>query len=179
MAVEVRVLGIAQAVKNLREMADAIQKRVTRKAVRAATRVIMRQVKTTTYGGGRTKRTGLLVRSISMAMSSKRDVIKGKVVARPVNVTGKSKVAQHVRRARKAKLGNATEMAAFYWRFLEKGTGPRATKGGANRGHVRALPWVVPAFDAKSGEALDVFTKIFNRETEDEARKIYLKGRKP
>lgn len=168
-----RVLGVKQAVDNLRAMSFAIAQRVTRKAVRASTRVIATQVKATTYTGNRHKRTGLLGRSLSMTVSAKKSgEITGKIIARPVDVTGKTKVAQHVRRAKKAKLGNATEMPAFYWKFLEKGTDRRTTSGGANRGRVSARPWVVPAFDAKSGEALDTFATIFNRETEDEARKL-------
>lgn len=168
-----RVVGIAKAVENLRLMGDAITKRVTRKAVRQATRVIMLQIKQTTYSGDRQRRTGLLGRSIGMAVSTKlRGFVVGKVVARPVDVTGKSKVAQAVRRARKAKLNNATETTAFYWRFLEKGTKARSTQGGANRGSVSPRPWVVPAFNARSSEAIDVFAKIFNRETEAEARKL-------
>lgn len=170
----VRVLGVAQAVKILRELGDKVAKRVTRKAIRASTRIIMREVKRTTYSGGRERRTGLLGRSLAMTVSSKGggDRIVGKIVMRPVDVTGKSKVAQHVRRSRKAKLGNATEMAAFYWRFLEKGTKARQTQSGANRGHVSPRPWVVAAFDAKSGAAIDAFAAIFNREIEDEARKL-------
>ncbi|HKV17354.1 MAG TPA: HK97-gp10 family putative phage morphogenesis protein [Reyranella sp.] len=170
---QARVVGISKAVANLKQLGDAIASRVTRKAVRAATRVIMLQVKRTTYSGDRDRRTGLLGRSLSMTVSAKQGkAIVGKVVMRPVDVTGKSKVAQNVRRARKAKLGNATQMTAFYWRFLEKGTKTRATQSGANRGRVMPSPWVVPAFDAKSGEAIDVFAKIFNRETDAEARKL-------
>lgn len=169
----IRVLGISQAVANLRTMADALQVRVTRKAVRAATTVILKQIKATTYNAPRDRRTGLLGRSLGLTISTRKaGWVVGKIIMRPVDVTGKSRVAQHVRRLKKAKLGNATEMAAYYWRFLEKGTKKRSTKGGANRGSVPAMPWVVPAFDAKSTEALDVFSKVFNRETEAEAKKL-------
>jgi len=168
-----QVLGIAQAVKNLQEMSRAIQTRVTRKAVRSATGLILKAVRGDTYKGDRTRRTGLLLRSLAMTVSTKRrDVIVGKIVMRPVSVTGKSRVAQRVRSSKKAKLGNATEMAAFYWRFLERGTKPRTTKGGANRGAVAASPWVEPAFDRTSGTAIDAFAKRFNREVEEEAKKL-------
>lgn len=172
MAEVFRVLGIEQAVANFKQMSDAIQNRITRKAVRAATRTIAQAVKAATYKGGRTQRTGLLVRSQAISVSKRADVIVGKLVMRPVDVTGKSKVAQRVRRSKKAKLNNATEMAAFYWRFLERGTTKRTTKTGKNRGRVPAMPWVEPAFDASAGVALDRFSEIFNREIEDEARKL-------
>jgi HK97 gp10 family phage protein len=175
---DIRVLGIAQAVKNLQAMSVAIQKRVTRKAVRAATLLLMRPIKAGAYGPSRKKQTGLLQRSIGMVVSTKlRGRIVGKVIARPVDITARTKVAQAVRATRKFKSNNATETAAFYWRFLEKGTGPRATQGGANRGAITPRPWVLPSFGAHSGSALDAFARVFNEETEAEAKK--LNTRKP
>lgn len=167
-----RVLGIQQAVKNLREMQFAITKRVTRQAVRAATLEISRAVKQGAYGPSRKKITGLLQRSIGMVVSTKqRDRVVGKVIARPVDITARTKVAQAVRGARKFK-ASATETTAFYWRFLEKGTGPRTTQGGANRGSLSARPWVVPTFNSRVSAALDVFTSVFNAKTDEEARKL-------
>ena len=167
-----RIVGIAKAVANLRSMADAVEKRVARKAVRAATKIIAAAVKSTTYGGPRHRITGLLVRSQAISVSSKANVITGKIIMRPVDVSGNTKVARLVRHHRKAKLNNATEMAAFYWRFLEKGTAQRSTKSGANRGAVPAMPWVVPAFDATDNAAIDQFAKVFNAETEREAAQL-------
>lgn len=177
----IKVLGIAQAVATLRELGNVVMKRVTRKSVRAATKLIQRQVKSTTYSGDRQRRTGLLGRSLAITVSSKGggDSIVGKIVMRPVSVTGKSKVAQNVRRSKKAKLNNATEMAAFYWRFLEKGTKQRQTQSGANRGSVSPRPWVEPAFDSKATQAIDAFASVFNRETEDEARKLASREGRP
>jgi HK97 gp10 family phage protein len=170
---DVRVLGIAQAVKNLQAMSVAIHKRVTRKAVRAATLIFNRAVKAGAYGTGRQKRTGLLMRSLGMVVSTKqRGLVVGKIIARPVDITARTKVAQAVRASRKFKANNATETAAFYWRFLEKGTGPRTTQGGASRGALSARPWVVPAFDANVSSALDRFASIFRDEVEAEARKL-------
>jgi len=170
---DIRVLGIAQAVKNLQEMKLAIQKRVTRKAVRAATLIFNRAVKSTAYSPARQKRTGLLQRSLGMTISTKqRGRVVGKIIARTVDITARTKVAQAVRASRKFKSNNATETAAFYWRFLEKGTGPRTTQGGASRGSLTARPWVVPAFNANVSSALDRFASIFNAEVEAEARKL-------
>jgi HK97 gp10 family phage protein len=167
-----RVVGIAQAVKNLADMSDAIVNRVTRKSVRAATRVIANQIKSTTYGGGRHRITGLLQRSQAISVSSKGDIITGKVVMRPVDVSGNTKIARLVRRTKSAKINRAGQIAAFYWRFLEKGTATRQTASGANRGAVPAMPWVVPAFDATDNAAVDAFAKMFNSETEREAAQL-------
>jgi len=167
-----RVVGIAKAVKNLKDMGDAIEKRVARKAVRAATKIIAAAVKGTTYGGPRHKITGLLQRSQGISVSSKGNIITGKIIMRPVDVSGNTKVARLVRHHRKAKANNVTEMAAFYWRFLEKGTNRRTTASGANRGAVPAMPWVVPAFDATDNAAVDQFAKVFNAETEREAAQL-------
>jgi len=175
-----RVLGIADCVRNLKKLGDTVMTRVTRKAVRSATAVILRQVRRTTYSGDRDRRTGLLKASLGMSVSAKSaGLIVGKVVMRPVDVTGKSRVAQNVRRKRKAKQNNATEMAAFYWRFLERGTKKRTTKGGANRGSVNPSPWIEPAFDSTNAEALDKFKQVFERETEAEARKLYQQQGRP
>lgn len=170
---DIRVLGIAQAVKNLQNMKFAITKRVTRKAVRAASLLILQAVKGGAYGPGRQKQTGLLQRSIGLVISTKqRGLVVGKIIARPVDITARTKVAQAVRASRKFKANNATETAAFYWRFLEKGTGSRVTSRGAHRGTLTARPWVVPAFNATTSSALDRFASIFNAETEAEARKL-------
>lgn len=61
--------------------------------------------------------------------------------------------------ARKGRVGKPydAEGDAFYWRFSEFGTGARRTRAGANRGHMRAQPFMRPAFEARKQEALTTF----------------------
>lgn len=63
---------------------------------------------------------------------------------------------QNVRKGRAGKVYEA-EGSAFYWRFVEFGTGQRRTRGGADRGPVRAKPFMRPAFERRKQEALLTF----------------------
>lgn len=176
---ELKLIGVDQARRTLEEMSLAVQKRITRKAVRASLDPIYKKIKGSAYGGDRQKRTGLLQRSIGTSTSTKMaGLVTGKVLARNVKITGKTKVAQLVRAKRRPK-ANVTEYRAFYWRFLEKGTKKRQTSGGANRGSIGASPWVEPSFDATAGTALERFREVFNRETDIEARKLYTRQGRP
>ena len=69
-------------------------------------------------------------------------------------------------------------MTPYYWWFLEKGTRPRRTARGANRGAVSPRPWVVPTFNANSGQAIEAFKTTLTRRL-DEAANQLPKGGQP
>jgi HK97 gp10 family phage protein len=158
--IKVRPLGIAQAVKNLETLSQGLQSNITRAAVRRATNVIGRAIKATTYSAGRKQITGLLLRSQSVAVSKKGEIITGSVRMRDVNITSNSRVARLVRKHRSVKAGT-TKTRAFYWWFLEKGTQ-----------RIKARPWVIPAFDATSATAIDAFAETLRNRVDAETAKL-------
>lgn len=173
MADTIRVLGLEQAKRNLQTLSDKLQNSIVRAAMRQAANVFLKATRAGTYGGGRMQRTGLLLRSQSVSSGKRGDVISAKVRMREVNVGGTSAFAKGVRSARGIKQLSRTvtrrgktttkpvSMRAFYWWFLEKGTKRIAPR-----------PWVVPAFQAHSGGALDAFGESLTRRLEDEANKL-------
>lgn len=181
MADDIRVLGLAQVVKNLQTLSEALQKKIMRRAVRAAAVPYAKEVKATTYGGKRHRRTGLLIASQSISTGTKGDDVIAKVRMRDVNIAKDNKIGRAVRGARSLVPGAAKtpeKYRAFYWRFLEYGTKQRRTKSGADRGAVGESKWVRPAFDSKSDEAINAFRLRLASDLEAEAAKLP-KGVKP
>lgn len=169
----IRPLGIAQTVQNLQQLSKRLQNNIMRQAIRAATNVIAKPIKGGTYGAGRQKITGLLQRSQTVSVSMKGDQIDGRVRMRDVDVAGNSKVARLVRHHRSFRSGKTPKaMRAYYWWFLEKGTQPRRTSGGASRGSVTARPWVVPTFDAYDNAALDAFSQVLSKRVDEESANL-------
>lgn len=169
--IEVKVLGIEQTVRNLESLSKSLQTTVVRQALRAAMKVIATRIKADTYGPGRQRITGLLSRSQGVSTYKDGDDIKAKLRMRDVDVSGPSKLARLVRGQRH--LSDRTrKYRAFYWWFLEHGTGERHTAKGANRGAVSARPWVVPDFESTSNAALDAFNAMLARRVDEESAKL-------
>ena len=58
----------------------------------------------------------------------------------------------------------------WYLKFYEKGTGPRFTKKGANRGKLAARPFLLPAIESKRHEAIEKIGEVLGKEIEQAAR---------
>lgn len=171
----IRVLGLQQAARNLATLSDKLQNSIVRQAARQAVNVMARQVKSTTYGGDRHQRTGLLLKSQTVSTRVTGGEVSARVKMRDVNIASNSKIARAVRSRRSFSKGKPPDkFRAFYWWFLEHGTKTRRTSHGADRGAVGARPWVVPAFDAKVGAALDAFQKTLTDRLDEESRKLPL-----
>lgn len=170
----IRVLGLGEAINNLKQLEEKLRNNIIRRASRAAANVYLKDVKAQAYGAGRKMRTGLLGKSPGVAVSKKGDRITGRVKMRPINVAGKTKVAALVRKSRNLSVDpdKARRFAAFYWRFLEKGTPERKTKSGAGRGSVSARPWVNPIFNSDSTAALDAYKAAIQAGLNEEALKL-------
>ena len=64
----------------------------------------------------------------------------------------------------------ASRREGFYLRFVELGTGPRSTKAGASRGSMPRKPFLRPALDAKSREAVSIAGRELARGIERAAK---------
>ena len=171
--VSVRVLGLGEAINNLKKIEERLRNNILRRASRAAAQVYLKAVKAQAYGAGRTRRTGMLQRSPGVTVSSKATQIIGRVKMRPVNIAGKTKFAKGVRKARGIAADAARRQTAFYWRFLELGVSKeRKTKKGASRGSLSARPWVNPIFNADSGPALEAYRLTVEKGLVEEALKL-------
>jgi hypothetical protein len=164
---EIRVLGVEQCLANLKRLDQELQSRIIRLAVLAATRVFYNEVRATTYGAGRVRRTGLLLAGIGMSARIHGTEITGWVAMHAADVSGDSpgfsggrpRLNAYMPTNRKAK------RTPFYWWFLERGTTERVTKTThARRGSVSSRPWVDPAFDAKGDSAIAAFAETVARE---------------
>jgi HK97 gp10 family phage protein len=173
MADGIRVLGVSQAVKNLQTLSTRLQSNIVRQATRAAVNTIASAVKAKTYGAGRQKQTGLLLRSQRVSVSKQQDEITGRLRMKKIDVSGKSRLARAVRKRRGIDpKGKGTQQAAFYWLFLEKGTKERTTRGGAKRGAVPASPWVNPTFDERADSAIEAFRKVLSERVTQECAQL-------
>jgi len=90
----------------------------------------------------------------------------------------KMKYGQNRSNVRKGRVGKVYEAegSAFYWRFIEFGTGARRNRAGANRGPVQARLFMRPAFEARKQEALTTFVSETGKGIQLAVRKMK-KGR--
>lgn len=153
-----RTLGLEQARRNLEELSNRLQNTIVRASLRQGANVFLKATRAATYGPGRERRTGLLARSQSVTTNKRGDVLSAVVRMRDVNVAPRGA----------AKVG----MRAFYWWFLEKGTGERRTKKGASRGSIAARPWVVPAFEGNADAAIAAFKTTLTQRLEEAANQL-------
>lgn len=140
---EVEIKGLSDLIAALRELPKAVEKKVLRQAVGAGAILIRKSAQDLV-----TRRTGLVSKAIRVGFN-KKESTPGRVV-------------YHVFVSRKVKdkLKNKT-IDAFYWRFLEFGTIKMAAK-----------PFMRPAFDSSSQEALSVITNKLDAGIKKEAAKL-------
>jgi HK97 gp10 family phage protein len=188
------VKGLKEAVKNFNDLTGKVKLEIGREALRDALLVVLEKVKGATYTTF-TKRTGAIQSGfgVRVGQSLKDDVLTSVVVEYPQTMIGNTPMTRafrshHSARGRSRKPVSLFQVA-YWWRFLEFGTGPRRTartpktltprKGakGLNRaiakfkasrstGSVTARPWVRPAFAASAQTAVDTFTQSMRRRIE-------------
>lgn len=160
-----RVFGVEQALKNFQTLEDALQKRITRLAVLASARVFLQEVRSTTYGAGRTRRTGLLLAAQGISARIAGNEVTAWVSMHKADVTTGGTVGGRPRLREFMPSNVKARHTPFYWWFLERGTAQRITKTThARRGFVSRRQWVEPAFDAKGQEAIAEFADTVARE---------------
>jgi hypothetical protein len=163
----VRVFGVAQTVKNLQTLDDALQKKIVRLGALASARVFLQQVQSTTYAADRRRRTGLLLAAQGISARVAGNEVTAWVAMHKTDVAtggtagGRPRLREFMPSNVKAK------HIPFYWWFLERGTAERITKKThARRGFVSRRQWVEPAFDAKGADAIAAFADTVARELE-------------
>lgn len=167
MADTVRIFGTQQVIANLKSLDDSLQNKIVRLAALAAGRVFLKEIQTTTYGPGRTRRTGLLLAAQGMSAKVTGGEVSVWVAMHGTEVTAGGKVGGRPRLQAFMPSNQKARHTPFYWLFLERGTPERVTKTThARRGFVSSRKWVEPAFDAKGDEAIAAFADTVARELE-------------
>lgn len=197
MTTTVEVKGLRQSLVNLAKLASDVQKKIGRLALRDAALVVNAAVKGATYSTF-SRRSGAIQSGFGVRVGNelKGTTLNAVVVEYPQSLAGLSPATRLFRRsalrqssrARKVNL----ESTAFWWRFLEFGTGPRMSERtpafqregrlARTRGEIRAAhkfqsaahalgaitprSWVRPAFSSSGVQAVDVFAKTMRTETD-------------
>jgi HK97 gp10 family phage protein len=149
--------GFRELDQVLRQLPEAVQRRVSRNAVYAA---------------------GIVWRDAARAAAPKgQRPSKASAQYGPLRINVK---IYRWRRTRKKGMAGASVStdAAFWGYFLEYGTGPYFTgpggrsKGPASRTKIRPKPWFRPAIDANAGRALDAMKGRLARGIATEAQRL-------
>jgi hypothetical protein len=190
MATRVELNGLSQAKDNFQKLGADIQKEIGRAALREAGWVLARPMRAATYTTF-LRRTGAIKSGLGVvvARNAKDDSLTALVEEYPQSLAGaatpfKSLVRQRLATSRRR--STPTASIAFWWRFLEFGTGPRraratprflrtgkvsrTAKGEARqlksanrwlafgaRGGIRPRTWLRPVFGANAAQALSSF----------------------
>jgi hypothetical protein len=171
MADTIQIFGTQQTIANLKTLDDALQNKIIRLGALAAGRVFLQQIQATTYGAGRTRRTGLLLAAQGMSAKVTSGEVSVWVSMHGTDVAGGGEAPGFSggRPRLQAFMPSNTKArhTPFYWWFLERGTKERVTKTThARRGFVSSRQWVEPAFDAKGDSAIAAFADTVARELE-------------
>jgi HK97 gp10 family phage protein len=165
--VSVKVVGLAQAVDNLKTLEVKLQNKVIRAAIRRGLSVALREVKQTVYTRVQ-RRTGLLPRSMGVRLqriNKKRPFINAIITAKEVRGGRTQRLTGQVG-------DDDRKYAAFYWRFIEFGTAERRTKRGAHRGVMPATPFAGPAARARFSSIVDTTKEQLYLELDKEIAKL-------
>jgi HK97 gp10 family phage protein len=177
----VEVKGLSQALKNFQQLDDDVKTNVSRGALREGAWVIARAGRAATYSTFR-RISGAIRAGMGVIVQREPtdEEIKAHVVEYPRPGTVRGALGSKSTRQR-AKGG-----VAYWWRFLEKGTGPRrasatpkflrsgrVTQSGrvavrqagalarwansANRGAISSRAWLRPSFSASVERSIDTF----------------------
>lgn len=198
----VEVKGLRQAVENLTLLAGPLRDKIGHQAQLDASLVISRAMAAATYTTFN-RQTGF-IRSgfgVRVARGLKGELLTSVVVQYPQRISGSNPMVRAYRkrhlsispRTRKVELDHV----AYWWRFLEFGTGPRfsakkprflkrglaprserdwkslrsyAAAGG--HGAIRARPWVRPAFSGSAERSIDTYRDTFVQQVESEVNNL-------
>lgn len=167
--VSFKVEGLRAVASNLREMSKRIQANIARTSLRAAARVLVRAAKSKTYSTF-DRETGLVQRGLTAGVartntqSTKQFASVFERQQKIPTRTAAGRLAS-ARLGKRNKSGTAPMKAkAFWWRYLEFGTGSRKGKGA-----IRARPWIGPASTASASEAVEAFRDSMKQRIAEEA----------
>lgn len=159
--IDFRMTGLDDLKRALEELGTDLRLKVVRAALRDAARLIATDAKARApvLSRGTAFRTpGLVRRSI------------GVLISKDAKARGEIGVYVRVRRPRGAALrafkratgrdGGANPLDPFYWKFLEFGTKK-----------MRARPFMLPAFNARATQAIDVFSRRIGERIEKANRR--------
>ena len=140
---DVEIKGLSELISAMRELPKALEAKVLRQAVGSGAILIRKTAQELV-----TRRTGLISKAIRIGFNK--------------NESGPGKVVYHVFVSQKVKdkLKGKT-VSAYYWRFLEFGTVKMAAK-----------PFMRPAFDVSSRQALSVITNKLDSGIQKEAARL-------
>jgi hypothetical protein len=192
--VRIQLTGLSEAKANFEKLGSEAQKEIGRKALREAGWTLARPMRAATYTTfvrrTRAIRSGL---GVAVQLDAKSNALTGYVEEYPQSIAGPAtpfKALVRKRLGSKRRRAVQTTSIAFWWRFLEFGTGPRrstrtpgflrsgkigsTTKGqlrqlkavgrwqaSASRGGIKSRSWVRPIFGAKAPAAIEAFRDTF------------------
>lgn len=156
----VHVKGVSELTAKLRALPDKLKRKALRIAVQAAAKVVRDEARRL-FRMYWTVRTGRLLKNIVMKYISEKS--KGERMTYYVLVKKvRRRYAQNRTNAKLQRAGKSyqAEGNAYYWRHLEFGTA-----------YIRAQPFMRPAFEKKSREAIEAMAEVLRREIQELARK--------
>lgn len=190
MPARIEVEGLKQALDNMKKLNVDVQHKISRDALREAGWTLAGPMRAATYTTFQ-RITGAIRHGLSVAVQREPndDKLKAYVVEYPQQIVGAETPFKALIRKRRTSRKRSTSIAgstAYWWRFLEKGTGPRRAsatpkflrsgkvsksakvqtrqlssvtrwKASASRGGIKARPWLAPAFNANAEKAITVF----------------------
>jgi HK97 gp10 family phage protein len=188
--IRIEIKGLGQAKANFQQLSGQVQRDIGRQALRDAARKLAEPMKAATYTTF-TRRTGAIRAGLGVGVQHdpRSDKLTGYVEQYAQSIAGPATPFASLVRQRlgtKRRRLAPTSSIAFWWRFLEFGTGPRRAGGtpaflrghkvgshpkgqarqlksvGAwlatgNRGGVTARPWLRPVFGANAPQAIQSF----------------------
>lgn len=189
MPTTVEVRGLAAAAKNLALIGKVGATELSREALRDGAQVINQRVKAATYTSF-IKRTGAIRAGFGVRVAK---ALKGTELLSFI-VQHETAIALRPRKKRSRKPQPKAGIA-FWWRYLEFGTGPRKSvkkprgkrppkegsraakalaryAAAASRGQITARKWIRPAFSASAESAIQTFDGSFRRRLEAEVSKL-------
>lgn len=158
--ITVKIDGLKDLERYLKQLPEEIQKRPLRSAVSAGAKVILDEAKSRVPVD-----TGNLRKSL-YRYRSRRDSPKGKETFLVGVRKGKAQYANTAYNRRKGRVGKTyiTQGEAYYWRFLEFGTSK-----------IQAKRFIRDSFEQKKREAVDTMKTMLLKSIELQAKKLVRK----
>jgi hypothetical protein len=191
--VKLELHGLLQARDNMKKLGKIVQTKVARDAMRTLSWALARPMRAATYTTF-VKRTGAIRRGLGVWVAFNADegtqTLRAWVVEYQQSIAGPAdafKALVRKRTGRKKRGAVKLTSTAYWWRFLEKGTGPRRSVAtpkamrtgkwsgrekvrtrqqaaasrwqttGGSRGAIKPRPWLIPAFNAAAPSAIEEF----------------------
>jgi len=189
MPTKLEIIGLKQALANMANLQLAVGDEINREALREMGWRLARPMRQATYTTFK-RETGAIRRGLSVQVRREPDdqtfkawVVEYKQAVRGALTAFAGKIRRRKRIAGKEVPRDST---AFYWRFLEFGTGPRRSKAtpkflrqdrrsksgrilirrahaasawakSANRGGITSRSWIRPVFASNAADAIDAY----------------------